>query len=364
MVFKNPKTDKWEVRCYYKNYKGERKQKTKRGFRTKSEALDWERHFKLQDHQDLDMTSEDFFELYKRDVSHKVRPNTWEEKEYIILTKILPYLGKRKINELKVTDIFEWQREIQSLTTQNGKSFSKSYLGTIHNQLSAMFNHAVRYYGLKWNVASKAGNMGSARDRNVDFWTQKEYQKFIEQVADKPQSFYGFEILYWCGLRIGELLALTPKDFDFENNVLKITKSYKKVKGKDIVTDPKTPKSIRDIVIPEFLAEEIKEYLASIYGIKENDRIFQNSKSYFRHEMIRGSKAAGVKRIRIHDLRHSHVSYLINKGYAALAIADRLGHEAVDITYKYAHLFPTVQTDMAKTMDAEREALLDECEEQ
>lgn len=204
MVFKNPKTDKWEVRCYYKNYKGERKQKTKRGFRTKSEALDWERHFKLQDHQDLDMTIEDFFELYKRDVSHKVRPNTWEEKEYIILTKILPYLGKRKINELKVTDIFEWQREIQSLTTQNGKSFSKSYLGTIHNQLSAMLNHAVRYYGLKWNVASKAGNMGSARDRNVDFWTQKEYQKFIEQVTDKPQSFYGFEILYWCGLRIGD----------------------------------------------------------------------------------------------------------------------------------------------------------------
>lgn len=224
MVFKNPKTDKWEVRCYYKNYKGERKQKTKRGFRTKSEALDWERHFKLQDHQDLDMTIEDFFELYKRDVSHKVRPNTWEEKEYIILTKILPYLGKRKINELKVTDIFEWQREIQSLTTQNGKSFSKSYLGTIHNQLSAMLNHAVRYYGLKWNVASKAGNMGSARDRNVDFWTQKEYQKFIEQVADKPQSYYGFEILYWCGLRIGELLALTPKDFNFERKTLSITK--------------------------------------------------------------------------------------------------------------------------------------------
>ena len=206
MVFKNPKTDKWEVRCYYKNYKGERKQKTKRGFRTKSEALDWERHFKLQDHQDLDMTIEDFFELYKRDVSHKVRPNTWEEKEYIILTKILPYLGKRKINELKVTDIFEWQREIQSLTTQNGKSFSKSYLGTIHNQLSAMLNHAVRYYGLKWNVASKAGNMGSARDRNVDFWTQKEYQKFIEQVADKPQSYYGFEILYWCGLELVNFL--------------------------------------------------------------------------------------------------------------------------------------------------------------
>ena len=227
-----------------------------------------------------------------------------------------------------------------------------------------MLNHAVRYYGLKWNVASKAGTMGSGTERNVDFWTQKEYQKFIEQVSDKPQSFYGFEILYWCGLRIGELLALTPKDFDFENNILKVTKSYKRVRGEDIVTDPKTQKSIRNIVMPNFLADEIKEYLSSIYGIGEEDRIFQNSKSYFRHEMVRGSKAAGVKRIRVHDLRHSHVSYLIDKGYTALALADRLGHEAVDITYRYAHLFPTVQTDMAKTMDEEREVLLDECQEQ
>lgn len=177
MVFKNQKTEKWEVRCYYKDYKGIRKQKTKRGFRTKSEALDWERHFKLQDHQDLDMTIEDFFELYKRDVSHKVRPNTWEEKENIILTKILPYIGKRKINELKITDVFEWQREIKSQTTKAGKKFSQSYLKTIHNQLSAMLNHAVRYYGLKWNVASKAGNMGSGTERKVDFWTQKGISK-------------------------------------------------------------------------------------------------------------------------------------------------------------------------------------------
>lgn len=161
-----------------------------------------------------------------------------------------------------------------------------------------------------------------------------------------------------------ELLALTPKDFDFENNILKVTKSYKRVRGEDIVTDPKTQKSIRNIVMPNFLADEIKEYLSSIYGIGEEDRIFQNSKSYFRHEMVRGSKAAGVKKIRVHDLRHSHVSYLIDKGYTALAIADRLGHEAVDITYRYAHLFPTVQTDMAKTMDEEREVLLDECQEQ
>jgi len=70
--------------------------------------------------------------------------------------------------------------------------------------------------------------------------------------------------------------------------------------------------------------------------------------------MDRGAKAAGVKRIRIHDLRHSHVSLLIEMGFSALAIADRVGHESVDITYKYAHLFPSKQQEMAQKLDMER----------
>ena len=363
-IYKDNVTGKWRVVYRYTDWTGETHQSSKRGFPTKREALMWERELLLKKEAKLDMTFESFYEIYVEDMQNRIRDNTWGTKTNIARTKILPYFGKRKIGEIEPRDIIAWQNELLAIRQPNGKAYSSSYLQKIHSQLSAIFNHAVNFYHLPSNPAQKAGNMGKEEHREMLFWTKEEYLKFADAMMDKPVSYYAFEILYWCGLRIGELLALTPKDFDFENNVLKITKSYKKVKGKDIVTDPKTPKSIRDIVIPEFLAEEIKEYLASIYGIKENDRIFQNSKSYFRHEMIRGSKAAGVKRIRIHDLRHSHVSYLINKGYTALAIADRLGHEAVDITYKYAHLFPTVQTDMAKTMDAEREALLDECEEQ
>ena len=75
------------------------------------------------------------------------------------------------------------------------------------------------------------------------------------------------------------------------------------------------------------------------------------TKSYLHHEMDRGAKEAGVKRIRIHDLRHSHVSLLIEMGFSALAIADRVGHESVDITYKYAHLFPSKQQEMAQKLD-------------
>ena len=171
---------------------------------------------------------------------------------------------------------------------------------------------------------------------------------------DKPQSYYAFEVLYWCGIREGELLALTPADFDLDKGLLSITKSYQRLKGRDVITDPKTPKSVRVIQMPQFLTDEIRDYLKSLYKVQPDQQIFEVTKSYLHHEMDRGAKEAGVKRIRIHDLRHSHVSLLIEMGFSALAIADRVGHESVDITYKYAHLFPSKQQEMAQKLDMER----------
>lgn len=90
--------------------------------------------------------------------------------------------------------------------------------------------------------------------------------------------------------------------------------------------------------MPNFLCDEMKDYLGMLYGIKKKERIFTITKSYLHHEMDRGAKSAGVKRIRIHDLRHSHISLLIDMGFSAVAIADRVGHESIEITYRYAHL--------------------------
>ena len=152
-------------------------------------------------------------------------------------------------------------------------------------------------------------------------------------MMDKPLSYYAFQMLYWCGIRVGELLALTPSDFDFNNKTVTISKSYQRLHGEDIITSPKTPKSNRTIKMPQFLCDEMQEYINMFYEAGENDRIFPISKSYLHHEMDRGAKAAGVKRIRIHDLRHSHISLLIDMGFSAVAIADRVGHESIDITY-------------------------------
>ncbi|SFN61523.1 AP2-like DNA-binding integrase domain-containing protein [Pseudobutyrivibrio sp. UC1225] len=357
-VSKNEKSGKWEVRTYYKDFTGVRKQKTKRGFEKKSDAIAWERSFHLQQDENLDMYFKDFVEIYIRDKKPRVKYNTWLTKEYIIENKILPYFGNKKVSEIKTSDVLQWQNEIMNQQTKTGKKYSKTYLKTIHNQLSAILNHACNMYGLKVNMARRAGNMGIEEHKEMLFWTQEEYQTFIEAVADKEESYIAFEILYWCGIRLGELLALTPADFDFENCKLRINKSFQRLQGKNVITSPKTPKSNRVIYMPEFLAEEVKDYLTRLYGIEDNDRIFEISKSFLHHEMDRGVRLTGVKRIRIHDLRHSHVSLLINMGYSALAIGDRVGHEAIAITYRYAHLFPSIQSDMAVDLNRERASMV------
>ena len=243
---------------------------------------------------------------------------------------------------------------MMKMCDDSGKPYSPVYLKTIHNQLSAIFNHAVKFYDLSSNPAQKAGNMGKERSREMLFWTKEEYQQFAEAMMSKPISFYAFEILYWGGLRLGELLALTKQDIDFKRGIIRINKSYQRIDGADIITDPKTPNSIRNVQMPEFLAEELEDYINSLYGIEDDTRIFPVTKSYLHHEMRRGCEIAGVKKIRIHDIRHSHVSLLIDMGFSAVAIANRVGHESIDITYRYAHLFPTRQGDMAAKLNDAR----------
>lgn len=350
-AFKNEKNGTWYVQFRYTDWRGERKQKLKRGFATKREAQEWEREFLMQKQADVTMSFESFAELYEKDVKPRLKENTWLTKESIIEKKILPYFAKRRLCDITAKDVIEWQNEIRELTDKSGRKYSQTYLKAVHNQLSALFNHAVRYYGLKSTPAAIAGNMGTEERKEMQFWTLEEYKKFSEAMMDKTISFYAFEMLYWCGIREGEMLALTPKDFDFKSETVTINKSYQRLKGRDVITTPKTKKSNRTIKMPKFLCEEMQEYIGMFYGAGENDRIFPVSKSYMHHEMDRGAKQAGVKRIRIHDLRHSHVSLLIEMGFTALAIADRLGHESIEVTYRYAHLFPSKQTEMANKLD-------------
>ncbi len=353
-IYKEEKTNTWRVIYRYTDWTGERKQSQKRGFKTKREAQAWERELLNKVNNDLEMTFASFIEQYTADMRTRTKENTWVTKEHIIRSKLLPYFGKLKMCNITAQQIITWQNELMNHVGENGEKYSPVYLRTVNSQLSAIFNHAVRYYNLRENPCRKAGCMGKKKNREMLFWTKEEYQKFAEAIMDKPMAYYAFEMLYWCGLREGELLALTPSDFDFEKGTVSVSKSYQRLKGEDVITTPKTEKSNRVIQMPRFLTEEMQDYLKQLYGIAPDDRIFPVTRSFLHREMDRGSKAAGVKRIRIHDIRHSHVSLLIDMGFSATAIADRVGHESIDITYNYAHLFPSKQTEIADQLDLKR----------
>ena len=308
-VYKEKQSNTWRVIYRYTDWTGERKQTQKRGFKTKREAQAWEHEQLNKVSSDLDMTFESFVSRYAEDTKTRLKENTWASKEHIIRTKLLPYFGKLKMNNITAHQIITWQNELMKHANKSGEKYSPVYLRSIHSQLSAIFNHAAKYYGLRENPCKKAGCMGKKKNREMRFWTKEEYLKFAEVMMDKPLSFYAFEMLYWCGIREGELLALTPADFDFEKRTVSITKSYQRLNGQDLITTPKTEKSNRVIQMPQFLVDEIQDYLKQLYNIQSNDRMFTVTKSYLYHEMDRGAKKAKVKALGYDTKRNRLIAF-------------------------------------------------------
>lgn len=258
-VYKDNATGKWREIYRYTDITGKRKQTQKRGFETKREAVAWEHEMMLKSQAKLDMTFGSFYEIYEADKASRLKRSTWETKSHIIRTKILPYFADRKIDEIEVRDVIAWQNELLAAFKDEGKEekYSQDYLRTIQAQLTAIFAHAVKYYNLPKNPSSLAGTIGKEVPKEMQFWTKEEYLKFAEAMMDKPRSYYAFELLYWTGMRSGELLALTPSDFDFEKQTLRINKTFHRSKGEDIITTPKTAKSNRIITLPPFLCDEM-----------------------------------------------------------------------------------------------------------
>lgn len=351
--YKDDKTNTWFCKFYYTDYTGTRQQKKKRGFPTKREAAAWERSFLEKQQADMNMPFSSFVELYFEDMGHRLRQSTIETKRYMVDKKLLPFFGKIPVSQIKATDIRKWQNELIAYRDEDDKPYSETYLKSINNQLTALLNYAVRYYGLRENPCHKAGSMGKSHAEEMQFWTKQEFDIFIPAVSDKPQSQAAFMTLYYTGMRIGELMALTPADIDLQNGIISVSKSYQRLGQEDVITPPKTPKSNRIIAIPDFLCEELKSYLGKLYELGQDERMFHFTKHFLTHEMVRGCKKSGVKKIRLHDIRHSHASLLIELGFSPLLIADRLGHEKVETTLNtYSHLYPHKQEEVVQKLQS------------
>ena len=306
-VYKNQERNTWYTSFYYTDWQGNKKKKKKEGFKTQKEAKVYEREFLLKEKANCSMTFASLDELYMEDAKSRLKPTTYSNKEYVILTKILPFFAQMPINTITATSVRKWQNELIS----HKNNYSQTYLKTVNNQLSAIFNFAVKYYNLQTNPARICGSMGKKNAESMNFWTLEEFNSFIKCVENKPLSKAIFELLFWTGIRSGEMLALTLNDFDFEGQTVNIDKNYAKVKDTEHILDPKTPKSKRTITIPHFLCTIIKEYSNALYDYKSDERLFNVSKHYIKHEVTRGCKQSNVKQIRVHDIRHAYVKLLL-----------------------------------------------------
>lgn len=337
----------WDAQWYCKDFTGKRIKKHKRNFPTKRAAIEYVEEYNRKQAQDVSMSFKTFYEIYIKDMEVRLRYNTMKSKKYIIELKLLPYFADKSISEITPADIRLWQQEMIK------QGYKETYLKTINNQLSAMMKYACRYYGLKQNPCEIAGSMGKSKADEMNYYTLEEFEQFVEPLKDKPMSYYAMQVLYWTGIRCGELLALTIGDVDFEAKTLNVNKSLQRIEGKDYITEPKTKKGKRVIALSQHLMDMLNEYMGMLYGMTKKDRLFHITKAFLEHEMDRGAKLSGMKRIRLHDLRHSHASLLISKLEAQpLQVAQRLGHEKIQTTLSvYSHLYPNQAHELASKLD-------------
>lgn len=251
----------WRIQYRWTDWTGTKKKSQKRGFKTKKEAEEWYAHFMLQQSSDPTMTLADFWEIYKADMEKRLRKTTMKQKEYVMNDKVLPYFGKMPINEITAPMIRKWQGEMME------KGFKPTYLKTIHNQLSAILNYAVNFYDLRSNPCRKAGSMGKSKADERPYWTLEEFQKFSDAIMDKQDSWIAFQILFWTGMRIGELLALQVKDIDFAQGTITVDESLTRLDGEDLITAPKTESSVRVITIHKELQEELYTHIDAKGGL-------------------------------------------------------------------------------------------------
>lgn len=221
-VSKDSKCGTWYVRCWYRDWQNERHKKTKRGFKSKKDAEIWERDFFARSNGAPTMTFGELCDFYAEGMKPRLKRNAWLTKEHMIGAKILPHFKNKAVNEIKPTDIIKWENKMLESRTFTGHEYTPTYLRAVSNQLSAILNHAAKFYGLDYNPMTKVERIGAKSAGEIQYWTKDEHLAFSKTVMDKPESFLAFEPLYWTGMRIGELPALTSADFDLRNQTVKI----------------------------------------------------------------------------------------------------------------------------------------------
>jgi integrase len=352
-TYKDTERGTWFASFYYTDFTGKRHKTKKRGFKTQREAKEYERQFLLKSQNSPDMTFASLWQLYCSDIEDRVRFSTKQTKLNNVETHILPYFKNRVVAEIKAADVRNWQNAmLKKRNPKTGNPYAPTYLRSVNSQLSAILNYAVRFQNLSSNPCHSVKAIGKKKS-SMDFWTLDQFNAVIAH-EKQPAYHVAFMLLFWCGMRSGELLALTRKKI-LPNHSLDIYQTFKHENGEDVFTTTKSDNGIRQIPLPDFLYEELMTYINSLYSLCDEDRIFYFKRSSLNKELDRIATQAGIPRIRVHDLRHSHVSMLVELGYSSHDIAARIGDTAAEVDKTYAHLYPDKGERMARELERHKD---------
>lgn len=347
---RNGKT-KYYCSFYYTDYNGKRKRKKIEGFSFSRDAKQAEEEFSNKLSGSCDKPFRILAELYLKDCKSRLKPTTVYIKSSMFKEILIPYFYDTKVIDIGALEIRQWQNNL----LEREPKYSQTYLKSLNNQLSTFFNFCIKFYGLKSNPVN-GNSIGKSRSGRLDFYTLDEYNAFMNSLKDITSNkafIIAFEILFYTGIRCGELLALTVQDFCADDNTININKNFAVIKGKEYILPPKTSKSNRVVTLPQKVAKHLQEYIDSMYQPQPAERLFMMLNKYSLARMItKTANKAGIKKIRVHDFRHSHASLLIELGFSPLLISERLGHEKIETTLQiYSHLYPKKSETVAQKLN-------------
>lgn len=327
------------------------KQVKRRGFRTQREArvaeseviADAARGMFEEDNATFGYVSKRYLEWYKR----RRKASSYKKIESIVRVNILPIFEKKRLSDIRNRDITRFQDDLID------KKYSVHHIKKVHQTLSTIFNFAIREEYTLRNPAKEVGNIDDEETKHVNYWTLEEFKEFISVVDDYLYKTL-FMTLYYSGMRKGELSALTWKDINFDNNTISIDKTAYDTE----ITTPKTSSSIRTLELPKYvmgmlqqlkITKEPEQKLSYFVFGDYHDHLPATTLDRKYDDYV---KKTQLKKIRIHDFRHSHASYLINKGAIPAVVAKRLGHKDIAMTLNtYSHLYPSTENEIISQME-------------
>ena len=299
-----------------------------------------------------DMYFETLLSLFYKFKKDRIKESSLYEIQRKMDKRILPYFTGRPMKDIKPIDVLNWQSEMSA-------QFSFNYTSDLMTMLTALYRYGEKYHDII-NIMVKVDKPRNTEPKKeMEFWTPEEFKAFKDQ-ADNPTYRAFFTVLYVTGCRRGEAEALSWDDIDLKKSTLKISKNLtrKSPNAPWELTTPKNVSSNRTVSIPPSLSKILKEYkewqkgeyesITFVFG-GERPLAFRTTDRYFADVC----EKAGVKKIRIHDLRHSCASLLISKGVSIVAVSRQLGHSNIEQTLNtYSHLMPDDKSKITAELEA------------